>query len=478
MKRLIALLLMAALTLSCFSGCSVLETIVADDDSPEEFLKRNDEEADLSVVVILGYHANAVKPNEEFLWDDTLEPILENAVTYSYDEDEQEYGARINVSVIISDGDPEQVELMQPKRKNKKDENEEPKPIELRRSATSTTRLDKLVSDSLNDIRDVILSDTLKADDAEVDLVASMNKATKILTENPGRENHIVVIDTGVTTDGYLDMRLVNIQRDTAAEVVKDLQASAVVDLKGIHVTFKGVGNICGSQVDFREDDLVNDRLVEFWEEYFKRCDATVEGGIVLSEAMGQPLLHNEDADKPENKGKIDTYPTVSSVPFSIAPVIVNNGSGEAEAQMGTIVLNSTSLTFKGDSDEFRDEKAAEATLLSYEQTFSILKDNPSITIYVVGSKAKTAPDEDVKDHPLSKSRAEAVKKLICSVYQIDESQIKIVDAGTQEFTWRDAVEYPDGRTLDSNAQQQNRVVAIVPSVAPEAQELMDAGEI
>ena len=476
MKKLIALLLMAALTISCFSGCGGAGTILAGEENPETFLKRNVEDADLSVVVILGYHANAVKPNEEFLWDDTLKPILEKAVTYSYDEGKQEYSARINISVIISDGDPEQVELMQPDRKNKK--NEESKPIKLRRSATSTTRLDKLVSDSLNDIRDVILSDTLKADDAEVDLVASMNKATKILTENPGRENHIVVIDTGVTTDGYLDMRLVNIQRDTAAEVVKDLQASAVVDLKGIHATFKGVGNICGSQVDFREDDLVNDRLVEFWEEYFKRCDATVEGGIVLSEAMGQPLLHNEDADKPENKGKIDTYPTVSSVPFSIAPVIVNNGSGEAETQMGTIVLNSTSLTFKGDSDEFRDEKAAEATLLSYEQTFSILKDNPSITIYVVGSKAKTAPDENVKDHPLSKSRAEAVKKLICSVYQIDESQIKIVDAGTQEFTWRDAVEYPDGRTLDSNAQQQNRVVAIVPSVAPEAQELMDAGEI
>ena len=98
-KKTIVLLLAAVLTVSCFSGCGAIGKMFEDEESPEEFVGRN-ETAGNSLVVILGNHANAVKPTEEQMWD-VLEDVLENAVTYSYDEKKENYEAEINLSVII-----------------------------------------------------------------------------------------------------------------------------------------------------------------------------------------------------------------------------------------------------------------------------------------------------------------------------------------------------------------------------------------
>ena len=471
MKKYVGILLVICLMAQCLCGCSVGETILGSGDlNPEEFEKLNPEGGFERLVLIGGYHANAIKPTEDDIRA-KLEPLLEKAISYRYDEENSDFCATIHLDMIVADGDPEIVTLVD----YYQDKAWE---IEMELSAESSDLLLMDLEDTINNIYAAVSSDRVRADDSEVDLHAALRIARNLLREDKNTKGNILIFDNGVVTDGYLNMNALPIEQMTNEDVgkmVAELSDSSVIDLEGINVEFYGIANTCGAQTSVKEDPIVADALVKFWTEYLvNRCKATLPYDLVVCEWVGTKLNCNEDGE--------DTYPEVTNVPFKLAPLPVGeNGEGGETGSKGSgvIVLNTAALKFKGDSDKFRDQEIAEKTLLSYEETFETLKSN-KITIYVVGSKAKTGPDDDVKDDKLSADRAKAVKKLICDVYDIPEDQVITIDAGTQTFSWRNAVEFPDGKwkNLDSNAQQENRVVAIIPATAEEVVELIQAGEL
>ena len=66
---------------------------------------------------------------------------------------------------------------------------------------------------------------------------------------------------------------------------------------------------------------------------------------------------------------------------------------------------------------------------------------------------------------------------LLINDFGINSERIKVVDAGTTIFPWRDADEFPNG-VYDPIAAQKNRVVAIISSDAPWFEKLKENGYV
>lgn len=431
MKRITKMLLVVMVVILCFCGCEAL--------AGEPFEPREGD----AMVIIAGRHANARMYTEDVL-EDTVGRLIDKCIT-TY-RDGESYCARVNIKVIVSDGNPEQVPITY------KGE-EVPMRIE---SLDSDILMDK-VNDTKNYITQFLMSEDLKADDEEVDLLAAISEASIILKAKPGVENHLIILDTGIVTAGPMNMRTLDIQSGTVDEVLSDLAEGAFCDLNDINVQFIGLGNVAtGQTAEFRKDSVVIDRLVNLWTAYFVECadsNPLVEE-IKFAEAEGVEMIHDEESDL--------GYPHVSNVVFKLSE---NKNGNRTEDGGGTsLVINSLELKFKKNDWVFENEENAREALRGYGVTFEYLK-NSNDKIYVVGSIAMTKYNTPKKTSDISKKRAEAVKGLIVSEYGIDPERIIVIDAGTTEFSWRNGKEFPDGPREhgDPGEMQKNRVVAIIP---------------
>lgn len=456
-KKVLSLTLIAAMLLGMLSGCGVSET---------DFLQEG-----CATVIIVGNHANANKFTEK-----EMEALLGDKIERSFTHSKKgnDYCIQANVSIIVVDGKPEQSYVTFDGER-----------IEMDASAKSIEKVLHEKEYICDDINAYLFSDDLRANDAEVDLLAAIAEAETILDSYPdSMEKHMVIYDTGITTAGFLNMNKIDIQNGSVDQVLERLPEGAFHKLGGIKVTFGGLGNVCFPQSDMRQDSSFKNRLENLWTAYFTRCGAELTAPIEYAAKGNDPMVNvvteGEAAGCVQPNEEIVSYEPVSIVSFKLSEkeVIEEFVTGSSETP---IILSTVELGFKGDSAEFRDQAAAEKALISYEEIFTLLKEHPEITIYVVGSKAKTTPDEDVSTDPLSRDRANAVANLIQKMFGISASQIQIIDAGTTRFSWRSGVEFPDGTwaSKDKVAQMQNRVVAIIPSTSSSlVNELSTAGKI
>lgn len=468
--KLIGVLLLAVILLVMSAGCGMSE---------EEFLREGD-----AMVIIIGNHANANRATAEEL-DELLTDKLEQCITRY--KDGEEYCLKANVTVIVLDGDPETVDVFL-----------DGETVELKASAMSIEKVMREQEYIIKDIKAFLLEDSLRADDEEVDMLAAVAEAKIILDQYIGTEmeKHIVIYDTGISTDGFFDMKKINIQDGTVGQVLGQLPDGATYDLSGITITFGGLGNVAGNQMDLREDSLFTERLSAVWKEYFLSCNVKAINPdenssfnkINFAKRGKDPMLcveedpdkSSEEPDGNKDQNEDNYYPYVSAIPFRLSEKEVDKiVQGKSDTP---IVLKSVDLGFKGDSAEFKDKDQAYAAMDSYKDVFTLVKEYPEIVLYVVGSRAKTKPTEEtLANDKLSRERAEAVAKVLKSRYGVPESQIVIIDAGTQTLSWRNSVEFPDGTwgSKDRVAMMNNRTVAIIPNTYTALiQELVDLGEI
>ncbi len=469
--KLICSLMLAVLLMIMSTGCGM---------SIEEFLQQGD-----AMVIIIGNHANANRASAEEL-DELLDDKLAQCI--SRYQDGEEYCLKANVTIIVLDGDPETVDVVL-----------EGEKVELKASAMSIEKVMREQEYIIKDIKDFLLEDSLRADDEEVDMLAAIAEAKIILDQYAGdeMEKHIVIYDSGISTDGFFDMKKINIQDGTVGQVLEQLPDGAAYDLSGITITFGGLGNVAGNQKDLREDSVYTQRLSAVWQEYFLSCnvkainpDAESNFNKISFAARGKNamLCVEKDPDKSEeepigneDQNEASYYPFVSTVPFRLSEKEVIKGIVDGTSET-PIVLKSVDLGFKGDSAEFKDEVQAYAAMDSYKDVFELVKQYPEIVLYVVGSRAKTTPTEEtLANDQLAKDRAEAVANVLKSRYGVPASQIVIIDAGTQTLPWRNGVEFPDGTwdSKDKVAMMNNRTVAIIPNTYTDlVQELVELGEI
>ncbi len=424
-----------------------------------------------ALVIILGNHANANRCDSKTITKELM-PLVEKCSTRWVDG--EDYHVELKVSVLVSDSNPA-IETIEDNYKG------QVYTAELTFDSKTPEKSMKELRE-LYDIVEAALqnSEGFRADDPGADLPTAIAEAQLILKANPGKENHIFIYDTGIVTHGPMAMGSgegqLNVQSGTAKEVLNKVKDSAFTDLSGIKVHFYGLGDVCIGQKDMRdfraEDPDFTSRMEQFWMGYLERCGAELMNTITYtpsSEDTSRAMLWDVETDP---------YPEVPNVPFVniVPPEPVDE---EQETVIAPISLTSSELGgFKGDSAVFKNKDRAIAALRSYETTLLSIKNDPSLQLYVVGSRAMTSPKDDFVDHETSRGRALAVSDLIQELFGIPASQIVEIDAGVQRFSWSsDAEEFPGGKDpgpeAKEAAQAQHRVVTLIPSTnADQIQEL------
>ena len=147
MKKKVSFLLTLFLSLCILSSCG--GTSISEQDGG-------------ALAIILGRHANANMYSAEDFSDMEMFQELLNASASITDKGNGEYSAKFDVSVIVNDGKPETVRL----------------PSELKNefSAYNQAFVDGY-NKMLTDINKILVDDSFKADDEEVDLLAALAEA-------------------------------------------------------------------------------------------------------------------------------------------------------------------------------------------------------------------------------------------------------------------------------------------------------------
>lgn len=430
-KKLLMIIIICISTL--VSGCS----------------KKTEEKSEnTAVVIIAGRHANANLYTDNML--DDIEKTIKDSFVIEKEDDK--YVGKGQVHVVVSDGMPTEQQI-------EYDEMDDDGYLSVKRNTKRSveTSIDKFV----NKIKEGLVSPNLKADDEEVDLLSALDEASLILNQyDEDVKKKIIILDTGINTTGYLNMRNFDIQNQTPDEILNELGKEALPNLKNINVKFIGLGNVAEPQKNPKNYKSCEDKLKDLWEKVLKKSGAVIEGPINYSNTQGIPMVYVENGSQ---------YPYVSTVEFE------SDSSKAHEA----VSLPASSLDFKVESAEFEDENQAIYVINKRTKAMAeYLSENKDEKIYVVGSVAKVTENDNLKTSHVSKERAEKVTDILINHCGIDKNRIITIDAGTTEFSWRDSPEFVNGKKNEEN-QQKNRLVRIIPSsVVKEVNELEKAGYI
>lgn len=465
MKKIL-LLLSAILIITMVSGCDRIKTA-------EE---AKEEKPGSELVIIMGRHANANMYTEEMLSNlEGFDEELQKAFSMWYDSSKRKYCAQANISVIVSDGYPTTTPIVIDGNANKS---------ETLYTITSTPEKRKADIDNIiSGVKKFLASEELMADDEEVDLLAALCEAQTILDNSQAEAKSIVIVDTGITTTGFLDMSEISIQGHSVDDLINNIiNEAAYPELKGVDVSFFGLGNVSSQQAFNRNDNEFKARMVELWTKILKeKCHvgsqlAQIRIAEIPSDAIA--MAYDEDGSG---------YPYVREVGFevqkSIADKIEQLGAVDVPAPDipdpdEGVTLTSTELGFEPNKATFRDTKKAEEIIKNYAvELIDYLSKAEDNMIYVVGSIARTTESSNATHSDVSYNRAKKVIDILIKTCNIPEDRIVGVDAGTIKFSWRDADEFAGGVYNSANAQN-NRLVRIVPSsVDSEVEQVKDALE-
>lgn len=432
-----------------------------------------------SLVIIAGRHANANMYSEDEL--NAMSDHIRNSISLWKDEELDKYCAQAKISIIVSDGAPSALPIVINGNSNTQET--------LYCRTNTIERRDVLVEEMIEGILNFLKSDEVIADDPQVDLLAALSEAQTILANNPGKENHIYVYDTGINTAGAFDMRQINIKYGSTEQVIDRIAYGGLPRLDDIYVTLKGLGNVAGNQVDMRSDNQFKRRLEELWTQVIEASNGVLTEAVIYSAKGNEPMMWFEEDS---------VYPYVSYIGFELNKPLKDKdklyepivGGGEQTEEVVVepdpeyipekpepVVVKFSSFGFKANSTSFIDEADAIRVLGDIADTFrNWLSYYPSKKIYIVGSIARVEQGEAViPSHELSKGRAEKVAEILVSEFNINANQLVVVDAGTTIFSWRNNEEFVDG-ILNKENQQNNRLVAIIPEGDTLMAELADNG--
>lgn len=386
--KIITLILTVLLLTTVFSGCG--------SDG------KNNEKA--SIALVIGAH----KYNPRFTVSTQLNEAIYN-VARSYGE----------VSVTVSSGNPETVANWSLD-VEKKDVGE----AKLKQIAQANTKV--IVSEIAN----------ISANNPEVDTLAAIIQAVNNLSESKSPVKNLIIYDSGLSTTGYLDFTKPNLILSDKKCVVNQLQElHSIPKLKGINVTWYGVGQVRGEQTVLDSDNKY--KLKSIWESILK-------AGNPESLSFVDAELTSEYEDS--------NFPDVSIVDLPTNNIEVTTEEPKQDTKI-FIQLTDEKLSFKPDIADFVNEAKASSALDKVAENLKNCKDS----IYIIGSCATYGPQSSTMT--LSKKRANKVKTEL--IKRGVNNSITSVGIGSTECVLRTNDVDSSGNLIESQAKQ-NRAVFII----------------
>lgn len=282
---------------------------------------------------------------------------------------------------------------------------------------------------------------SLRSEVAEVDTLKSITYASKVLSgSRESTDKVLMVMDSGLSTAGYLDFTKGLLYADTDAIVDALVKAEAIPDLKDVNVVWMYLGQTAVPQQELSEDQ--KHKLENIWRAIL------VSGG-----AKSIEFVSDIASDEPDS-----TLPSVSVVDVRERTIDVETNKDEIagtaiDPPIDTIVLDNISVRFIGDKSEFVNYDEAASVLKQYA---GLLLEHPNNKVYVIGTTATGSVDFC---NELSINRANTVCQVLIS-YGVSESQLISVGLGYSDPWHIDDIDEV-GKQIEQYACQ-NRKVLIV----------------
>jgi hypothetical protein len=332
----------------------------------------------------LGNHANSYEFTEDNFAE--IEPLIRRAV----------YGG--NISIIVSDGIPQIVNIP-------KDD------ISFEANANSSKKKESLINSRSTAVMNFLCYGTvdgenkdpqtaltnkqkLLANNAENNLLDAIREAdtTPQSNKNDNLKKHIVIFDTGISTDGEInlsstDLDFVNNEYDLDkyVEAAKNIPG-AIPNLAGITIDFYKAATV-EPQKTYPDS---NTMVVDIWSKVFKMAGAEYEVKG-LSKGTVANLSYDEGGVAPNGTY---TFPHVSTVLFD-KPIVDPSGT------VIDIVIDRGTIDFIGNQSAVSNsQKANEVIELIAPILIDYLKTHPDKSIYLIGSVSSGA--KDPKPLPMS----------------------------------------------------------------------------
>jgi len=401
---IIAVAAASIIALTILTGCSVIPGNNT----------ANAQEPATAVAILLGYHANSRDLNLN-------SPLVKDTV-------EEAISAFGFVSVISIDGAPDLInadsyEMSEQYRGNP----------QLLRDVSKKKAANLLAG--LSEVR---------SNDTEVDTLEALRLAIRTFASAPeNAEKIIIVVDTGLSTTGFLDFRnnIINAEPRAVADLLAEKQA--IPDFTGVTIRWQQLGDVHAPQKNLTPEQV--SKLEAIWRAIIEKTGGTFEPSLTVA-----------------NPGSISgDLPFVSIVEFPsdepvvFTPEIINDFD---EPQF----LSDEQVQFIGDSDQYlhpMDAVAAITPIADY------MKANSDFTMLLIGT---TAGDKNTDNSlNLSLRRANAVKGTLISL-GIAEERIITTGLGCED-PWHI---YDVG--YDGPLAAQNRKVVLISADTPEAKDILN----
>ena len=254
-------------------------------------------------------------------------------------------------------------------------------------------------------------------------------------------EKHMVIVDSGLSTAGYLNFLEDDLFKADTQDIITELESKqAIPDLSNIIITWLYCAETAEPQ----------DKLSEAQKNKLKEVYAAIFDA-------GNAADYTFREDIPTSMSYTD-LPEVSTVSADERKIDV--------PVMETIVLDSSKVSFVGDEATFIDPDTAEDAISAVADR---LKADPEINVYIVGSTAGMDGDSKwCKD--LSKARATAVANVLKDK-GISENRLTVLGLGSNA-PWHVPDVDSSGNWIEDKAQL-NRCVYIVDKNDPDYGEIL-----
>lgn len=294
---------------------------------------------------------------------------------------------------------------------------------ELQDSGLSENRQRLIAEDYAAQLQNVLRE--VRAQAGEVDTLEAIRLGGQALAQKNACRKRLLVLDTGLSSTGYLDFTQGLLASD-ATDIVEALaQARALPQLEGVEVLWAMCGQTAAPQPELNEQE--KQALKDIWSAVLMAGGA--ESIQFLTDFAGEAYTN---------------LPPVS---------VVDAGERAIRVEIPTTVLSDAQVQFKGNSDQFVDERSAVQALSGAAQELAA---HPDRRACLVGTTASGQNRQYCLE--LSKRRAEAVAALLAKYWGIERDRFVCVGLGAED-PWHVPDLDSEGRLVETYAAQNRKVI-------------------
>ncbi|MGW0946047.1 OmpA family protein [Streptomyces sp. NPDC002623] len=291
-------------------------------------------------------------------------------------------------------------------------------------------RREKLIKENLDKATDAV--NDLKASTAGMDLLEGISLAVRAYNDSADTPRTLVVISSGLSTRGAVDLRQVTWQKEVK-ELVKELKSRDLLpQLSGWHVVFSGLGETAGAQPTLPQP--IRDTLERYW--------------LSICTASGaQPCsVDNSPRDK---------QPPAATVPEPIIPVdpikSIQGPHGERK-----LVVSDSLLGFAGNSAVLPPSSQSTIESVADKIADQFGKDQRKSVIKLTGFTADPPGSTAAGCKRLSQQRADAVSKALDKALNERGIRVRIEAVGLGISPGTSSID--DGKFDEKQAAKMRRV--------------------